>query len=95
MYAPYFGVDIIELVFSQPEPKVALYEQKNTLRDRHKQLVSQLTRRNRLEHWEVNSALKDQTGTAIDNATLTQLKHRIRLLERWVEQGFKKGRGRR
>ena len=83
------------IVDSQPEPKVALYEQKNSLRDRHKKLVSQLTRQNRLEHWEVNSALKDQTGTGIDNATLTQLKHRIRLLERWVENGFGKRRGRR
>ncbi|WP_447969669.1 DEAD/DEAH box helicase [Nitrospira sp. M1] len=75
-----------------PEPELTLYEQKNALRDRHKQLVSQLTRRDRLDHWQVNAALKDATGTAINQATVSQLKKRLQLLERWVEHGFKKGR---
>lgn len=79
----------------KPEPPVALFEQKKELRDRHKQLVSQLTRRERLQHWEVNAALKDKTGTGIDQATLTQIKKRIALLERWIERGFKAPRSRR
>ena len=74
------------------EPELSLFEQKTQLRDRHKQLVSQLTRRERLDHWQVNAALKDATGTAINQATMTQLKKRLKLLERWVEHGFKKGR---
>ncbi len=75
-----------------PEPELSLFEQKTQLRDRHKQLVSQLTRRERLDHWRVNAALKDATGVAINQATMTQLKKRLKLLERWVEHGFKKGK---
>ncbi|GJL49500.1 MAG: hypothetical protein NPIRA01_07270 [Nitrospirales bacterium] len=77
-----------------PEPELSLFEQKSQLRDQHKQLVSQLSRQDRLNHWQVNAALKDATGTAINQATVSQLKKRLRLLERWVEHGFKKGRPR-
>ncbi len=74
------------------EPVVALYEQKHELRDQHKLLVSQLTRKDRLQHWEVNAALKEKTGTSINQATVAQLKKRLQLLERWIARGFKKGR---
>ena len=78
-----------------PEPELSRFEQKAQLRDQHKQLVSQLTRQERLDHWQVNAALKDATGTAINQATVAQLQKRLKLLERWVEHGFKKGKAKR
>ena len=94
------AVDVVpaeDPMFTQApeEPELSLFEQKAQLRDRHKQLVSQLTRKERLEPWQVNTALKDATGTAINQATMSQLKKRLQLLERWVTKGFSKPRLRR
>ena len=78
-----------------PEPELSLFEQKASLRDHHKQLVSQLTRKERLDPWQVNTALKDATGTSIHEATISQLKKRLQLLDRWLARGFLKPRLRR
>ena len=78
-----------------PDLELSLFEQKAQLRDRHKQLVSQLTRKERLDHWQINTALKDATGAAIHEATVSQLEKRLALLDRWLTRGFAKSRLRR
>jgi len=71
-----------------PEPSAPfLHEQKEALRDRHRALVGDLARRGGGKHDLINRALIQRTGTRIEQATVAQLRQRLRLLERWRDRG--------
>lgn len=73
---------------AQPEEK-PLYVQKLERRALHKRLVAEVAARAGIEHRIVNRELMEQTGSSIEKATMAQLEKRIRLLQRWIETGYK------
>jgi len=76
----------------QPEPAVALHDQKNTLRDKHRSLVGAVARKCGMDHRQLNAELIKRTGGRVDQATIPQLERRIALLEKWRDSGFDKKR---
>ncbi len=66
----------------------SLYEQKMDLRDHHRLLVDAVARLCRVDHRRLNAELIARTGTRVDQATVTQLRTRIALLERWKTRGY-------
>ena len=76
----------------QPEPAVALHDQKNSLRDRHRLLVGAVARKCGVDHRQLNAELIKRTGGRVDQATIPQLERRIALLEKWRDSGFDKKR---
>ena len=69
-----------------------LHERKEHLRHLHKGLVIQVAQRSGTEHRRINLELVRRTGSRIENASLDQLKRRIKQLERWVEHGYSERR---
>lgn len=69
-----------------------LHERKEQLRQTHKGLVIQVAQRSGVEHRRINLELVRRTGSRIENASLDQLKRRIKQLERWVEHGYSERR---
>lgn len=65
----------------------ALVDRKAGMRAIHAELVSQVARTCKLERRVVNLELIKRVGGKIEQATVDQLDRRIRLLERWREQG--------
>ena len=76
----------------QPEPAVALHDQKNSLRDRHRVLVGAVARKCGVDHRQLNAELIKRTGGRVDQATIPQLERRIALLEKWRDSGFDRKR---
>jgi superfamily II DNA or RNA helicase len=66
----------------------SLFEQKMELRDHHRLLVDAVARLRRIDHRRLNAELIARTGTRVDQATVTQLRARIALLERWKARGY-------
>ena len=62
-----------------------LHERKEQMRQTHKGLVIQVAQRSGVEHRRINLELVRRTGSRIENASLDQLKRRIKQLEKWVE----------
>jgi superfamily II DNA or RNA helicase len=71
---------------------VPLHERKEQLRQTHKGLVIQVAQRSGIEHRRINLELVRRTGSRIENASLDQLKRRIKQLERWIEHGYSERR---
>lgn len=69
-----------------------LHERKEQLRQVHKGLVIQVAQRSGTEHRRINLELVRRTGSRIENASLDQLKRRIKQLERWLEHGYSERR---
>jgi hypothetical protein len=69
-----------------------LHERKEQLRQTHKSLVVQVAQRSGVEHRRINLELVRRTGSRIENASLDQLKRRIKQLERWIEHGYSERR---
>lgn len=67
--------------------QIPLAEHKEQLRAIHNTLVGDVARKTKTEHRAVHLELLNRTGTKIDAATVDQLDRRIRLLERWRDQG--------
>jgi hypothetical protein len=62
------------------------------MRQTHKGLVIQVAQRSGVEHRRINLELVRRTGSRIENASLDQLKRRIKQLEKWVEHGYSERR---
>lgn len=77
---------------AQSEPAVALHDQKNSLRDKHRLLVGAVARKCGVDHRQLNAELIKRTGGRVDQATIPQLERRIALLEKWRDSGFDKKR---
>ncbi len=75
-----------------PPEALPLHERKEQLRQTHKGLVIQVAQRSGVEHRCINLELVRRTGSRIENASLDQLKRRIKQLERWVEHGYSERR---
>lgn len=72
-----------------PEPSAPpLHEQKEALRATHRALVGTIARAGGLKHDLINRELIRRTGTRIEQATVAQLRQRLRLLERWRDRGW-------
>jgi len=69
-----------------------LHERKEQMRQTHKGLVIQVAQRSGVEHRRINLELVRRTGSRIENASLDQLKRRIKQLEKWVEHGYSERR---
>ncbi|MCP9439147.1 MAG: DEAD/DEAH box helicase family protein [Nitrospira sp.] len=67
---------------------VALHELKQELRDLHRLLVAAVARLSGVDHRRLNAELIARTGSRIDQATVEQLRKRIRLLEQWRDHGY-------
>jgi hypothetical protein len=78
-------------VQAQPDT-LPLHERKEQLRQTHKGLVIQVAQRSGVEHRRINLELVRRTGSRIENASLDQLKRRIKQLERWIQQGYSERR---
>jgi superfamily II DNA or RNA helicase len=76
-------------IHAQEADEKPLFAQKLERRALHKRLVADVAARAGVEHRAVNLELKEQTGSSIEHATMAQLEKRIRLLQRWVEVGYK------
>lgn len=70
-----------------PAPGEVLAEQKDALRDRHRELVGQVARATRASFREINVELIRRVGGKIDTATVAQLERRIKLLASWRDRG--------
>jgi hypothetical protein len=68
----------------EPEPEPAelpAFERRALLRSRRHELVSEITRRDRCSHREVNAWINRRIGiTRVDDATLKQLERSVELL---------------
>ena len=75
-----------------PEPDtsrgpVAAFEQRSELRRERTRLVAELHRRDGLGHREINAWLNRATGvTRVDDATIKQLQHSVRLLAKELDR---------
>lgn len=69
-----------------------LHERKEHMRQTHKGLVIQVAQRSGVEHRRINLELVRRTGSRIENASLDQLKRRIKQLEKWIEHGYSERR---
>lgn len=97
-YVPLKGVARADTLISAEEPEgsgeatgeeePSRHEHKTQLRQRHQRFVGIVARKAGVTHMQVNAELKRQTGSRIDEATVEQLKARIRILERWQERGW-------
>lgn len=97
-YVPLKGIARADTLISAEEPEEtgpaavengpSRHEHKTQLRQRHQRLVGLVARKAGVSHMQVNAELKRQTGSRIDQATVDQLKLRIRILERWQERGW-------
>ena len=70
----------------------ALHDQKDKLRDKHRNLVAAVARKTGADHRQLNAELIKRTGGRVDQATIPQLERRIALLEKWRESGFDRKR---
>ena len=70
----------------------ALHDQKEKLRDKHRDLVAAVARKTGMDHRHLNAELIKRTGGRVDQATIPQLERRIALLEKWRESGFDRKR---
>ena len=75
----------------QPD-MLPLHERKEHMRQMHKGLVIQVAQRSGVEHRRINLELVRRTGSRIENASLDQLKRRIKQLEKWIEHGYSERR---
>ena len=76
----------------QIEPAEAFHDQKEKLRDRHRDLVGAVARKTGMDHRRLNAELIKRTGGRVDQATIPQLQRRIALLEKWRDSGFDRKR---
>ena len=76
----------------QMEVAEALHDQKEKLRDRHRDLVGVVARKTGMDHRRLNAELIKRTGGRVDQATISQLERRIALLEKWRDYGFDRKR---
>ncbi|MBA3753029.1 MAG: hypothetical protein H0X01_02565, partial [Nitrospira sp.] len=70
----------------------ALHNQKEKLRDKHRDLVGAVARKTGMDHRRLNAELIKRTGGRVDQATILQLERRIALLEKWRDSGFDRKR---
>jgi superfamily II DNA or RNA helicase len=104
-YVPLNGVARIDALIGEDEGEsanqvraadttpIALYDQKDALRERHRILVAAVARKSGLDHRRLNAELIKRTGGRVDQATIQQLERRIALLERWRDSGFREKGG--
>jgi superfamily II DNA or RNA helicase len=80
--APAAAVAPVEAVAAEPEPAaMPAFERRALLRSRRHELVSEITRRDRCSHREVNAWINRRIGiTRVDEATLPQLERSVQLL---------------
>ncbi len=81
-----------EKVSGQGVAAEALHDQKDKLRDKHRNLVAAVARKTGTDHRQLNAELIKRTGGRVDQATIPQLERRIALLEKWRESGFDRKR---
>jgi hypothetical protein len=70
----------------------ALHDQKDKLREKHRNLVAAVARKTGADHRQLNAELIKRTGGRVDQATIPQLERRLALLEKWRESGFDRKR---
>ena len=68
-------------------PPQPLHKEKDSLREVHQLLVSDVARKTGVDHRTINATLCRETGGPIDRATRGQLQRRLLLLERWKDYG--------
>lgn len=82
-----YGVGVEAQTAVLDEVPVALAEQKQELRERHRALVGQCAKATGVSHQEINLELIKRVGGRIETATVAQLERRLRLLTSWRDRG--------